>query len=348
VSLLRLKDPSISISIVQCWSSPHANIRQRAANIISVLSDRIGAGPIITAISSAHPRFSPCARLEAIQFVSEWSDKEDGIEWAEIIPFIIQCLDDKSQPIRSIALELVKNEEFVRALNEEYESLSESQKKLIQSLGIITDNTSHEAEKPPTPLFSPKRAFLKPIYLNTSAFGRRARQASMGFRDGITLILNTSFYSEFMKHLYVDIDDVFDEDLANLLSSHLASNHLEAIQQLRNIFQFSSTNFQNTVDIMFRFCGIRFISRNAAVAQSALSLLIEFLVDEICLLKAEVSFMVPIVLWGIAVKSDEYSVLLQHIREHSSQEDFGQALLLSLELENSIVISTIFDEFESF
>jgi hypothetical protein len=75
-------------------------------------------------------------------------------------------------------------------------------------------------------------------------------------------------------------------------------------------------------------------------------MLTEFVAGGVSIAQAEAAFLVPILLWNIPTQSDAYSELLVRIGGHCRPGVYGQSLLLSLELQHSVVISTVFEELE--
>jgi hypothetical protein len=335
--------------LVKCWSDHRANIRQQATRTISTLASKVGIRPFLAVIDSRYSGFASESRGEVISFLEGSIDLVASDDWSLLVGCAVARAEDKSGSVRSRAAEFVKSTELLAVFRAGFDRLTPTQRRLIQPL-LEKPSPAHQAppedappkaQNPPTPPKQPAQ-----VYLNTSAFLRKSRQKMMSEQLGIDLLTDSSTYAPFLRQLSLDIRDVFDDELAGLLTSHVSADKVQAADQLKIVCQSGSSNFQNSVDILFRWCGIHFMSRNVAVAQSALSVLMEQLTQDVQIAKVEIYFLVPILLWNIATQSDAYTDLLHQLRSHCSWDDFGRALLLSLSLQHAVVISTVFEELE--
>ena len=258
---------------------------------------------------------------------------------AELLSFVLACLDDKSAAVRNLAAEIARTQEFAEIITASLSKLTASQKRLVE--GILQKPPVEEiTEVPVKASVAPKKT--KKGYLNTSAFSRKARQENMTERDGINLLLKPSSFVSFFKQVSLDIHDVFDDGLANLLISNSIGDRMQAVERMRAVFD--AKTFENCLDVCLRWCGAQFLGRQLSVANSALSFLLDNITSDVTVARVEVCFIVPIITWCIATQSDAYSNLLDKLLCCCSPCDLCDALLIPLELDHSVVTSTVFEE----
>jgi hypothetical protein len=236
--------------------------------------------------------------------------------------------------------EVLKNTNLVAAVNRMAENLSASQKKLVAHL---LDQKAENDSPKSSAVEAPKNA----VMLNTSAFSRRQRHRALSTDDGVRLLCDLSSFTSFYRRLSHDVHDVFEDRLAILMLSPHSQQRLQAIENLRDVFQASSANFEHSADIIIRWCCVQFVGRHIHMAQEALLLLIDqfsVVSDTLILARVEVHIIVPVLLWFTAIQSDAFSGLLHDVKRFSHEIDFGAALLAALRLEHIVVLTTVFEE----
>lgn len=333
-------------TVFRCASETNRfNIRDQAIRTMNALIAKSSPSLFLKCLSDPNMPVFNESRLDILQLIITNSEILTEEDWKSTTLFVVQCIEDKSPVVKARCQEVIKFELFQKVIQESFDKLTPNQKKLIQPLLDqpmksveeikIQDQTKEEA---------PHREVIS---LNTSAFVRNLRLAEMKKDDGLRLLIDSASYTSFFKRLSLDINDVFDDDLAHALLSMQSSYRLESIENLKDIFDSSTANFDNSIDIVLRWCGLQFIGRQITVSQAALSLLLDELINEprknrIAL--QEICFIVPIVLWCIAIHSVAYSNLLQELKKNCSDHDYGTALLISLQLQHNVVVSTVFEE----
>ena len=324
--------------IIKCWSDKRGNIRERTTKTVSVIVKKFGLTPFISSLVNLNSN----GRAAVLEFIRSSPDLNVG-EKQQLLVFILTCLDDKSGSVRNLASEIAKTDQFTDVINSSMSKLNTTQKRLVESL-FQKSSTGEEQPLQPKPSSMSRKAKTKSSYLNTSAFSRKARHENMTERDGINLLLEPTSFEPFFKQLSLDIHDVFDDSIANLLISNAVGDRLQAVEKLNSIFD--TKTFANTLDVCIRWCGSQFLGRQLSVAHAALSFLLNNVTDEVTLARVEVTFIVPIITWCIATQSDAYSNLLSRLRVCCSPNDLCDALLIPLELDHSVVTSTVFEELE--
>ena len=318
--------------ITKCWGDQRANIRQRTTKTVSAIVKKIGIAPFIASLVSLNSN----GRLGVLEFIRNELQSADK---AELLSFVLACLDDKSAAVRNLAAEIARTQEFAEIITASLSKLTASQKRLVE--GILQKPPVEEiTEVPVKASVAPKKT--KKGYLNTSAFSRKARQENMTERDGINLLLKPSSFVSFFKQVSLDIHDVFDDGLANLLISNSIGDRMQAVERMRAVFD--AKTFENCLDVCLRWCGAQFLGRQLSVANSALSFLLDNITSDVTVARVEVCFIVPIITWCIATQSDAYSTLLDKLLCCCSPCDLCDALLIPLELDHSVVTSTVFEE----
>jgi len=333
-------------SLALCLCDARPNIRQQTIRTMVSLSKSFMYSNLLAPFDTLYSKFPPESKSEIIQFLTQ--NKESIVDWKPVLSLIISCIEDKSLCLKNSLGDMLNNDPFLDYLEKNHESISEVQKKALHPFfEKINTQTKSAEENQPSPIKEKEpEPEIEPIFLNTSAFSRKGRNNNMNEDDGLKLLSDTNAYNKFNEQLSLDVRDVFDDDLANLLLSSQYQERIEAVSILRKVFKSNQTNFQNSIDIIIRWCGMQFIRRQISVAQSSLLLLIDHLGSGVQVSRIELIFILPIVLWSITTKSDAYTDLLVSLRKCSSNQDYSQSIIKCLVIKHPAVISTVFEELE--
>ena len=337
-------------AVLTCLNNQHKNIREQCVKTITSLCSNSSWSVFAKEVGSGRMKFDADSEKSVLQIIVANSSDFSDEDWGELVVFIVGCLESKTSLVKSKALEITKNENFVAALNKNTAKLSSAQKKLV--LNLLDRRAIRNVEEQPEDEKNGDEQNMASgaITLNTSAFSRKLRQREMKIEDGLQLLCDITSWNDFMKKLSLDIRDVFDDDVASLLLSQQSQDRLSGVEALRDIYDSSIANFEHSADIVIRWCCFQFLGRHLNVSQAALLMMLEefsAVPKSFSLSKVEMSFAVPIVLWCIATESSAYTGLLHELAAHSSDTDFASALLLTLKLQHSVVIQTVFDELKT-
>ncbi|OHT12201.1 hypothetical protein TRFO_18107 [Tritrichomonas foetus] len=336
-------------SVFQCLNDSRPNIREQSTKTINSLCTISTFSLFTKNTSELALSFLPEGKLNVLQILQNHQDELTYEEWNHILVFVIQSYEDKSQAIKSRAQDLTKCETFIQVLRRNFDKLNPSQKKLFQGMIDKLSKPAEDSKIDHQEVQLPRNVDpkLPVIDLNTSAFSRRQRQGEFKESDGLFLITDVSTFIPFMHRLSLDVRDVFDDEVSEKLLSQQSLVRVIAVDHLRDIFDSSIKNFENSIDIVLRWCVIQFLGYQLNVSQASLRLLTDLFdrcSDKFILTSKEVHIIVPVILWCTATESEAFSYLLQQIRRLSKEKDFNQSLLMSLSLDHSAVITHIFDE----
>lgn len=349
-------------STFQCLNDPRPNIREQTVRTIQALIALSTFTLFCQNIADQALSFSTDGQIEVIQILKQHQEDMQDSEWNLIFHFLVQCYDDKNSTIKSNAQELCKNESFLTPLQDNFTKLNTQQKKLFQpmldskppSSGFNKgfnpfDETNLDDADSKRGKFPSKKIPKNVVELNTSAFSRKKRQSGLKDSDGLFLLTDFSTFTPFMRRLSLDIKDVFDDELSDMLLSQQSYIRVSAVNKLREIFDGAMKNFENSVDILIRWCVIQFLGWQLNISQASLSLLSDMFdrctgADNFSLTSKEVHILIPIVLWCTTTESDAFKYLLQQIKTLSKEKDYADSLIMSLSLDHLSVITCIFDE----
>ncbi|EAY18693.1 hypothetical protein TVAG_062980 [Trichomonas vaginalis G3] len=331
---------TVCYSIILCLTDQRENIKSQALRTLTSLLSVIPAGFFIQQFDQFNNNFSSEIRNELISYINEKIDTLTINDWKSCMLLIATAVEDKVENTKLIAQVFSKNQDFTDALQQAFASLPSSQQKLLHQ---YIDASGIEVDKSKSMISEIVETPEATIAINSSAFSRKSRNEQMSEEDGLKLIHDSTAFAPFLASLSNDVRDVFDDDISKLLLSTLYVDRLSALESLRTAFK-PPKKFQYTIDIMLKWCGIQFLMRQVSCAQAALGLLLDNLQEGIKVSKVELTFIVPIVLWCIATKSDAYSDLLDALKFSSKNSDYAYALLKSISLEHSAIITIIFEE----
>lgn len=336
---------SLSDAIFLCLADQRQNIRIQAIKTLYSLTASISTGFFVQQFDKFNANLSSEVRNDLIAFIKDKIDALSVDDWKKCIVLIATALDEKVENCKFISQVFSKNADFVNALQQTYSSLPQAQQKLL--IQYLDANTTMDDEIRQSQISEIVDESESTININSSAFSRKSRNGQMTEEDGLVLIHSAAAFSQFIAKLSNDIRDVFDDDLSKLLLSNSYVDRLSALETLSKALK-PAKKFQYTVDILLKWCGAQFLMRQVNCAQAALVLLLDNLVEGIKVSKIELTFIVPIVLWCIATKSDAYSDLLDALKFCSKPADYGYALIKSISLEHSAIITIIFEELGKF
>lgn len=333
---------SICNVVSRCLVDKRSNIRQQSIRTIKALSSKIPIFNFLKFVDGLLPEFTSECKTELIQLIQSQEEKLGSEDWNCLLMFIIHILEDKSSN-KTFIQELIKNELLLTTIEKNQARLNQAQKKLVQpyidrkvgfekSLDDRLEDGSRSSE---------------PVFLNSSAFSRKKRNQKMKEDDGIKLLTDGTAFAAFFEIFSQDVRDVFEDELVKIILSKSISDRLHTLESFKEIFKTSSPSvFQNSIDIIIRWCGMQFLMRQVSTAQGSLQLLIENCVDKIRFTEKELYFIIPIVLWSIATKSDAYSDLLSRIHHCSDEGTYSKVLLYSIQLGHTAVVTTVFEALE--
>ncbi|OHT07447.1 hypothetical protein TRFO_24346 [Tritrichomonas foetus] len=344
---------SIFHNVFQCINDSRSNIREQSIRTINSLVSKSRVFHLTQCISEAANNFSYEGKFELISLLlTHLDDFTDG-DFENVFNFIIHCYEDKNMTIKNKSQEFFKNDQFLTYLQNNFEKLSPSHKKILSTFLEKKLTSQNEALNNSLHIVSHNEPSKKPkevIYLNTSAFLRKQRQSELKESDGMFLITDVSTFVPFMRRLSLDIRDVFDDEVSDLLLSQQSSYRVFAVDRLREIFESSIKNFENSVDIILRWCSIQFLGFQLNVSQASLNLLIDMFgqcSEKFVLTSKEVKTIMPIILWCTATESEAFKYLMTHLRKYSKEKDFNESLLMSLSLDHLAIITHVFDELKA-
>ena len=332
-------------SVYQCLNDNRPNIREQSSRTINSLMKITKFDYFTQLTKDSAANFSSEGKQEILQILLNIQDEMSENDWDAIFQFLLLCYEDKSQQVKNKCQELCKNDKFAQVINKNNDKLTPAQKKIFQPIldRIVQTNNIETA-----PAQENQNQVNRPIIdLNTSAFSRKQRQAELKDTDGLFLIIDVSTFIPFQHRLSLDVRDVFDDEISEMLLSQQSQVRVSAIDQLRAIFDSSIKNFENSIDIVIRWCVINFLGWQLNVSQASLNLLVDEFArcsEKFQLTTKEVHIIVPIVLWCMATESEAFKVLLSQVRRLSKEKDFNNSLLVSLSLDHVAVIAQVFDE----
>ena len=344
--------PSILLNVFMCLNDQKTNIREQASRTISTLFAGHQLLPFLNLVGEKSKELNPNGKFEVLQIIKKNIDQIDESDWNIIVSFIVQVLDEKITNMSKIP-EITRNDNFIQSLTQNKDKFTSSQKKIVDSIlekyGKHEDETKQDLKSIKEEEEEKKvvKKKIKNYIVNTSAFSRKIRQSEANSDDGLKLLLDISSYKSFIHKLSIDVRDVFDDEIADLMLSNQSVQRLSSISILRDIFENSNNNFINSIDIILRWSCLQFVGRHLKISQAVLLLLLDTFnqcKEDFSLTLKEIQITVPIVLWCIATQSDAYTKLLHEIKKFSSEEDYANVLLSSIELEHNAILSTIFDE----
>ena len=373
--------------LIAAWSDQRANIREQATKTIDAFCVHSGPSIFVKILESMVIKPSSDARLEIVKWIHSHLNEINQSDTEKIIPFILQCAEDRSAATRQSGLQIasVLRNSMPDAFNVALKNLpNSSQREITKHI-----DSGQQSKKAPS---SPEKTKKSQNKANASTANSQATNANVNPPNnekavpqntneekslsskpvlrftvtptqnkkvkrlkqqsaslGLSLILNRQNVQTLIEKLKFDVQSILPPTVAQKLMSSLASDQIEAIQDLNVLFSSDPQLVCMCSDIIVKWLSIRIFEKNTKVIIDGICFLMKIFSEELISLQ-EMELLVPLILWSSENKTqqviDSCFDLLFVIRLHSDPSEYSTVLRSCFEICNERSLIHLFDELQ--
>lgn len=357
--------PSISASIAAAWLDQKAKIREQATKTIDALTVHCSPSPFIKALINL--RTSTDSRLDIIKWINSHINEISQIDMDRLVPFVVQCLDDKSSAVRQVAFQVaqVVKSRVPDAFDQAIKSLpSAAQRAIMSHFDSAQPIPSREVEipqspqrkksipsneKPETQEDKTKEKELPKFTSIPTQAKKQKRLNHQQARLGLSILSNKQLITTFVEKTKFDAQAMLPSIFFQKLFSNFPSDQIEALNDLREIYRIDKTPLVYCSDIFVRWLATRLLEKNIKPITEGINFIMTLFTDELFSLQ-EQEVIVPLIFYCINTKSvqvvDSCLDLLFVIRTQSDPMDYSCVLRSCLDICNVEALVHLFSELQ--
>lgn len=368
--------PAVAANIVPAWFDIRAPIREQATKTVDAFSVYSTVSPFIKAFVSvnAQMKANSDSRLEIVNWIQSHIDEIGQSDMEKIVPFILQCVEDKSSETRQAGVQIavILRDMCPDAFDSAFKSLSNASQREISKHIDTTQQNRGNPKQPPSPK---KRIDQKGPAANPQANEKQHRSSQGGNAPitkendefdkqqntcikfasiptqgkkikrlkqqqpnlGLSLIGSRQMIATVADKTKYDAQAIFPPSLIQKLFSIQVSDQLETLQELKQGFVTDPQSIIACSDILIRWLATKMFEKTVKILTEGLCLLMSIYAEDTISLQ-EMEIIVPLIFWGVDSKTPQVADYLYDflfvIRTHSDPTEYSTVLRSCFDLCN--------------
>ncbi|OHT08324.1 hypothetical protein TRFO_04946 [Tritrichomonas foetus] len=366
----------IASGTISAWSDQRANIREQATKTIDAFCVHSNPSVFIKAFAVTSFKPNSDTRLEIVKWLQSHVDEINQSDMEKIIPFVLQCVEDRSSITRQSGLQIaivlrdscpdafdsalkILPDSSQREISKHFESAPtqakqapnspERSKKVASKGSAAPANTDKAQQNAGDDKYLSKDKTL-PRFVSVPTQGKKIKRLKQQQVNlGLAMIANKQMIATVQEKAKYDAQTIFPTTVFQKLFSTIATDQLDAITELKNIFSIDPQLICMCSDILVRWVAGKFFEKNNKVITEGVNFLMTVFHDDSVSIQ-EMEIIVPLVFWSVDSKPHQVVEttfdLLFVVRTHSDPTEYSTVLRSCIDMCNDKTLVHLFSELQ--